>query len=139
MAQRARWYQESLHDEEIVNDLYSDNLSDTPDDIFSESDIASGSDKEGVNVLSECESGSEGSDSDDTTRVKVVKVDKTHTLGQFTGNPGVKQVLLHPTQVSETGTAFVWPRPSTPTPRMSCVDPMGDFRVICRNMSSQKL
>jgi hypothetical protein len=39
MLQRARRYQESLHDEEIINDLYSDNLSDVSDDIFSESDI----------------------------------------------------------------------------------------------------
>jgi hypothetical protein len=50
MAQRARWYQESLCDEEIINDLYSDNLLDVPDDIFSESDTASVSDKEGVYV-----------------------------------------------------------------------------------------
>jgi hypothetical protein len=49
MVQHARRYQESLHDEEIINDLYSDNLSDVPDDIFSESDTASGSDK-GVTV-----------------------------------------------------------------------------------------
>jgi hypothetical protein len=50
MAQRARWYHESLRDEEIINDLYSDNLSDVPDDICSESDTASGSDKKEVNV-----------------------------------------------------------------------------------------
>jgi hypothetical protein len=56
MAQSARWYQESLRDEEIINDLYSDNLSDMPDDIFSESDTASGS---------ECENGSKVSDSDE--------------------------------------------------------------------------
>jgi hypothetical protein len=49
MVQHARWYQESLPDE-IINDLYSNNLSDVPDDIFSESDTASGSNKEGVNV-----------------------------------------------------------------------------------------
>jgi hypothetical protein len=36
MGQRARWYQEYLRDEEIINDLYSDNLLDVPDDIFSE-------------------------------------------------------------------------------------------------------
>jgi transcriptional regulator len=42
--QRAKQYQESLRYEEIINDLFSDNLSDMPDDIFSESD------KEGVNV-----------------------------------------------------------------------------------------
>jgi hypothetical protein len=89
MAQRARRYQEYLRDE-LINNLYSDNLSDMPDDIFSESDTVTRSDKEGVNVLSECESGSEGSDSDDTSWVKV---DKTPTLGQFTGNPGAKQIL----------------------------------------------
>jgi hypothetical protein len=48
MAQGAGRYWESLHDEEIIHDLYSDNLSDVPDDIFSESDTVS--DKEGVNV-----------------------------------------------------------------------------------------
>jgi hypothetical protein len=53
---------------------------DVPDNIFSES-------------------GSEGSDGDDTAWVKV---DKTPTLGQFTGNPGVKQIPSHPTEVSET-------------------------------------
>jgi hypothetical protein len=70
MAQCARRYQESLHDEQIINDLYSDNLLDMPD-IFSEGETASGSDKEGVNVLTECGSGSEGSDSDDTAWAKV--------------------------------------------------------------------
>jgi hypothetical protein len=95
MAQRARRYQESLHDEKIIN-LYSDNLSDVPDDIFSESDTASGSDKEGVNV----KVASEGSDSGDTAWVKV---DKTPTLGQFTGNPWVKQILSHPTDTLRTG------------------------------------
>jgi O-methyltransferase involved in polyketide biosynthesis len=50
MVQYARRCQESLRDEEIINDLYLDNLSNVPDDIFSESDTASGSDKEGVNV-----------------------------------------------------------------------------------------
>jgi hypothetical protein len=83
MAQHAKQYQKSLRDEEIINDLYSDSLSDVPDDIFSESDTASGSDKEGVNVLSECESGSEGSDSDNAAWVKVHKMP---ILGQFTGN-----------------------------------------------------
>jgi hypothetical protein len=46
-----------------------------------------------VNVLSENESGSEGSDDDNTSNggggaATWVKVDKTPTLGQFTGNPG---------------------------------------------------
>jgi hypothetical protein len=50
MTQHARRYQESLRDEEIINDLCSDNLPDVPDDIFIESDTASGGDKEGVNV-----------------------------------------------------------------------------------------
>jgi hypothetical protein len=54
---------------------------------------------EGVNLLSECESDSEGSDSDDTTWVKV---NKKPTLGQLTGNPEGKQILLHLTKVSET-------------------------------------
>jgi hypothetical protein len=50
MAQGARRYHKSLRDEEIVNYLYSENLLDVPDDIVSERDTASGSDKEGVNV-----------------------------------------------------------------------------------------
>jgi hypothetical protein len=68
-----------------------------------ESDSASG--KEGVTVLRECESGSEGGDSDNTAWVKV---DKTHILGQFTGNPGMKQIPSHPTEVSETVDLFFW-------------------------------
>jgi hypothetical protein len=107
MAQGARRYDDSLRDEEKVNDLYSDNLSDVPDDIFheSESDTASGSDREGVNVLSEYESGSKDSDSDDTPWMKV---DKMPTLGQFTGNLGVKQIPSHTTEVSETADLFFW-------------------------------
>jgi hypothetical protein len=35
-----------------------------------------------------------------------VKVDKMPTLGQFTGNPGVKQIPLDPTQVSEIAELF---------------------------------
>jgi hypothetical protein len=54
-------------------------------------------------VLSECERSSEGSDSDDTAWVKV---DRTPILGQFTGNPVVKQIPLHPTGVSETVELF---------------------------------
>jgi hypothetical protein len=102
MAQGARQYQESLHDEKIIN-IYSDNLSDVPDDTFSESDTASGSDKKGVNVLSEYETASEDSDSDDTTWVKV---DKMPTL-RFTGNLKVKQIPSHPTEVSETADLFL--------------------------------
>jgi hypothetical protein len=142
-AQRARRYQESLRDEKIINDLYSDNLSDVPDDIFSESDAVSGS---------ECGSGSEGSDSDDTMWVKV---DKTPILGQFTGNPGVKQIPSHQTEVSETVICFLeirWKRQKQSQTQTWCDrdcqlqlhvclvwTPMGDFWVICRNMSSQKL
>jgi hypothetical protein len=76
---------------------------DAPDDIFNGSDTVSGSDKKGVNVLSECESGSEGSDSDNTAWVKVAK---TPILRQLTGYPGVKQIPSHPTAVSETVDLF---------------------------------
>jgi hypothetical protein len=63
MAHEGRHCQVSLCDEEIISNLISDNLSDVPDDIFSESEsyTAGGSDRERVNVPSENESGSEGS------------------------------------------------------------------------------
>jgi hypothetical protein len=35
------------------------------------------------------------------------KVDKTPTLGQFTGNPGVKQIPSDSTQVSEVAELFL--------------------------------
>jgi hypothetical protein len=65
--------------------------------------------RERVNVPNENESGSEGSDSDNTTNggaATWVKVDKTPTFGQFTGNPGVKQIPSDPTQVSEIAELF---------------------------------
>jgi hypothetical protein len=62
MAHEGRRCHVSLCDEEIISNLISDNLSDVPYDIFSESesdsDTAGGSDRGRVNVLSENESGS---------------------------------------------------------------------------------
>jgi hypothetical protein len=46
MAHEGRRCQVSLCDEEIDSNLISDNLSDVPDDILSESDTAGGSDRE---------------------------------------------------------------------------------------------
>jgi hypothetical protein len=40
---------------------------------------------------------------------------------------------------TESNTDSVRPGPSTPTPRKSRADPLGDFQAICRDMSLQKL
>jgi hypothetical protein len=40
---------------------------------------------------------------------------------------------------AESDTGLVRPGPSTPTPRRPHVDPLGEFRVICGNLSSRKL
>jgi hypothetical protein len=111
MAHEGRRCKVSLTDVEIISNLISDNFSDVPNDIFSESesDTAGGSDRERANVPSENESGSEESDSDTTSNEGAatwVKVDKTPTLGEFTGNPGVKQIPSDPTQVSEIAELF---------------------------------
>jgi hypothetical protein len=52
-----------------------------------------------VNVPIENESGFEGSDGDNTSNggaATRVKVDKTPTLGQFTGNPGGETNFIGP-------------------------------------------
>jgi hypothetical protein len=87
---------DSLHMEEIISDLISDNLSDVPADTFSASDSEreSESDTKKKNVASErqWESGSEGSDDSASTSnagaTTWVKINKAPILGQFTGNPG---------------------------------------------------
>jgi hypothetical protein len=55
MAHDGRRWQVSLCDEKIISNLISDNLSDVPDDIFSESesDTEGGSDRKRVNVPNE--------------------------------------------------------------------------------------
>jgi hypothetical protein len=89
--------EDSLLVEEIISDLISDNLSDVPADTFSVSDseIESESDTQRKNVTSERETCSEGSDDSASTSnagaTMWVKVDKTPTLGQFTGNPGLNK------------------------------------------------
>jgi hypothetical protein len=64
------------------------------------------------NVISEheCETGSEGRDdganTSDAGATTWVKVDKTPTLGQFTGNPGAKQIPSDSTKVSDVTELF---------------------------------
>jgi hypothetical protein len=58
----------------------------------------------------ECETGSEGSDDNANTSnagaTTSVKVDKTSSLGQVTGNPGVKQICSDSTKVSDETELF---------------------------------
>jgi hypothetical protein len=95
---------DSLCEEEIISVLISDNLSDVPVDSVSDSDT------ERKNATSECETGSEecnNSASASNARATTwVKLDKTPTLRQFIGNPGVKQIPLDCTKMSDITEVF---------------------------------
>jgi hypothetical protein len=93
--------------EQDISDLFSDILSDVPSESTnSDSDI--GSEQENIvatdNRSESSSDKSAGSDSGGTATWR--KVDKMPTLGQFTGNPGVKQIPSDPMQVSEVAELF---------------------------------
>jgi hypothetical protein len=98
-ARKALKSKRSLGEQEI-SDLFSDELSEVPCE-SSDSDSDSGSEQERI-VATDNES--ESSDIGGTATWG--KIDKTPTLGQFTGNPGVKQIPSDPTQVSEVAELF---------------------------------
>jgi hypothetical protein len=87
-------------------DLYSDNLSDIPNDIFSDSECESDSEckRKFLSIDSNSERTSDESDNSSNTRnvgeTKWAKKDKMPDLGQFTGNAGVKLFPSDPTNVS---------------------------------------
>jgi hypothetical protein len=92
--------------EQEISDLFSDQLSDVPCD----SNTDSGSDSGKQRVVA---TGSESESScDENEGSKIVgtatwgKVNKTPTLEEFTGNPGVKQIPSDPTQVSDVAELF---------------------------------
>jgi hypothetical protein len=90
--------------EQDISDLFSDKLSDVPSDTFSDSDTNSGDDKKKLATESESESESSADESDDSNNAGAttwVKLDKTPTLGQFSGTSGVQNVSSHPANVSE--------------------------------------
>jgi hypothetical protein len=90
--------------EDLILPELLDNLSDVPQDIFSESD-SDDSVKE-INIVwpvqSESESSTSSKESGNTSNVRAtmwVEEDKTPNVGHFTGNPGVKQIPSDPTEV----------------------------------------
>ncbi|PNF40775.1 hypothetical protein B7P43_G17113 [Cryptotermes secundus] len=107
MAQRQKQLR-SLGGQEIL-DIFSDELSDLPTASSPDSEaIISDSDSDGdhraaQNVSSESESSVESASVGTATWDKV---DKTPTLGKFTGDPGVKQMPSDPTDVSEVASLF---------------------------------
>jgi hypothetical protein len=92
--------------------LYSDNLSDVPDDIFSDSECESDMEckRKCLSSDSNNEKPSDKSDDSSNTRnagaTKWAKKDKTPDLGQFTGNAGVKLFPSDPTNVSDVTDLF---------------------------------
>jgi hypothetical protein len=87
--------------EQEISDLFSDELSDVPcgtssdSDTDSDSDTESGSDSGQQRIVATGHK-SENSNEDEGSNIAGTatwgKVDKTPTLGQFTGIPGVKQI-----------------------------------------------
>ncbi|PNF32271.1 hypothetical protein B7P43_G17593 [Cryptotermes secundus] len=100
--------------EQEISDFFSDELSDVPCESASDSDSQSDSEcgrgKQKI-VTTDSENESDRS-SDECAGSNIAgtatwgKVDKMPALGQFTGNPGVKQIPSDPTQVSEVAELF---------------------------------
>jgi hypothetical protein len=86
-------------------------MSDVPEDIYSESDVASDIEGKIKNVPhgSVCDSDSEISSDESTSYVGATNWgvnDKTPNLGHFTGNSGVKEIPSDPSNVSEVTELF---------------------------------
>jgi hypothetical protein len=117
MTERGSSYEEEyLTEDDISAELLADKLSDVPDDIDSDSDSSIIGNKENKIVqplpsYSDSEQSVNESDDDDETLDSAVstwvKTDKTPNLGQFTGNPGVKQIPSDPTKVSQVTGLFL--------------------------------
>jgi hypothetical protein len=90
--------------EEEISDLFSDELSDVP------SSTSSGSDRGEQTIVaphSESDiSSDESAGSSIAGTVTWGKIDKMPALGEFTGNPGVRQIPVDPTQESAVAELF---------------------------------
>jgi hypothetical protein len=99
----------SLGEEEIA-DLFSDEVSDIPSSTSSGSDTVSGSDRgEQTIVAPHSESdirSDESAGSSIAGTARWGKIDKTPALREFTGNPGVQQFPVLPTQESAVAELF---------------------------------
>jgi hypothetical protein len=98
--------------EQEISYLFSDELSDVPCEMCSYSDSDSGSDRKqqrivATDIKSDCSS-DENAGSNIVGTATWGQVDIMPTLGQFTGNPWVKQIPSEPTQVSELVEPFFW-------------------------------
>jgi hypothetical protein len=85
--------------EQEISDLFSDDLSEVPCDMSSDSDTDSGSDSGQQRIVAtyrKIESSDKNEGSNIVGTATWGKVDKTPTLGEFTGNPGVKQIPSDP-------------------------------------------
>jgi hypothetical protein len=82
--------------EQEISDLFSDELSDMPCDTSSDSDTDSGSDSGQQRIVATGSKSESSCGEDEGSNIVGTatwgKVDKMPTLGQFTGNPGVKQI-----------------------------------------------
>jgi hypothetical protein len=94
--------------EQEISDLFSDELTDVSCEMCSDSD--SDSDRKQQRIMATDSKSDSSSDENVGSNIAETatwgKVDKTPTLGQFTGNPGVKQIPSDPTPVSEVAELF---------------------------------
>jgi hypothetical protein len=90
--------------EQDISDLFSNELSDVP------SSTSSGSDRGEQTIVaphSESDiSSDESASSSITGTAPWGKIDKTPALGEFTGNPGVTQIPVDPTQETAVAELF---------------------------------
>jgi len=113
MTERGNSYEEKyLIEEEISAELLADTLSDIPDDADSDSDssIIGNRQNQIVHPLPSYSDSEQSDDDDEILHSAVstwVKTDKTPNLGQFTGNPGVKQIPSDPTKISQVTGPFL--------------------------------
>lgn len=91
--------------EQEISDLFSDELSDVPSSTSSDSDSDSGSDR-GEQIIVAPHSESDISSDESAGTATWGKIDKTPALGEFTGNPGVTQIPVDPTQESAVAELF---------------------------------
>jgi hypothetical protein len=83
-----------------------------PCETCSDNDSDSGSDREQQRIVATDSKSDSSSDQNAGSNIAGTatwgKVDKTPTLGQFTGHLGLKQIPSDPAQVSEVRELFFW-------------------------------
>jgi hypothetical protein len=96
--------------EEDISDLFSDELSDVPSSTSSGSDTVSGSDRGEQTIVAPHSESDISSDESAGSSIAWTatwgKIDKTPALGEFTGNPEVRQIPVDPTQESAVAELF---------------------------------